>query len=196
MTTLSPYNEILLRHHQNPVFAGHPETSSINLSETNRVCGDHVNLWLDIHDKYISHIGHASEGCLLCRASASILCQTLHGAPDFAVRKLYEMVRQLTDAHQSEPDRDELEKVVLAVALYRKKTAQTTSDKPANSQMHLVQNNPPAKESATKLLEDAAQQVGDILALAEVRKFPTRRKCVMMSWDLIGEFYGCSATSK
>jgi nitrogen fixation protein NifU and related proteins len=152
MATLSPYNEILLRHQREPAHHGIPSQASVILTETNRVCGDHVRIGFHIEDGHITHIGHESDGCLLCRASVSVLCQTLHGAPENAVPDLYKAVARLTDFHQSLPDEAALETAVYAAS-------------------------------------DAKNQLQDIQALAEVRKFPTRRKCVMMSWDLVGRFF-------
>lgn len=152
MTTLSPYNEILWRHHQHPVHSGLPVEASINLREHNRVCGDQVHIGLHEEQGRIVTIGHESDGCLLCKASVSILCQTLHGVPVEAICSLYHWVAQITDFKQPMPDLAE----------------------------------------ARKWLGDRDARHDDLLALAEVRKFPTRRKCVMMSWDAVRQQYGCA----
>jgi NifU-like protein involved in Fe-S cluster formation len=48
----------------------------------NPLCGDHVILDIAVSDGRIGHIGHDIKACVLCQASASILCEIAAGLTD------------------------------------------------------------------------------------------------------------------
>lgn len=69
---------ILLKHSrsdQNGIF---PQLSTHSAKMTNPVCGDHVELKLEINDEQvIKAAGHKASACAICCASADILCHEI-----------------------------------------------------------------------------------------------------------------------
>ncbi len=138
----SPYSEILIQHHKSPVHAGDPMQLPIQKSTRNRSCGDAVTLGIeyDTAGQRIKSIVHHAEGCMLCRASASILCLVVEGRTQ-----------------------DEI------LALKRYVDAVCSID-------YLDQT----PEVPDFLSSEMAQQFE---ALLEIRKYPTRFKCVKLAWE-------------
>ncbi len=110
----------------------------------NRSCGDSVTLGIE-YDKpsqRIKSIVHHAEGCMLCRASASILCLVVEGRDQDEVLALKQYVDQVCSIENPE-------------------------------QIPVVPN---------FLTFENAQQFE---ALLEIRKYPTRFKCIKLSWDAL-----------
>lgn len=66
-----PYSELLIRAHKNPGFRAQPEEFVKHAEEINPTCGDHVHLYLQ-DDGSLRWEG---KGCMICLASAEILCR-------------------------------------------------------------------------------------------------------------------------
>jgi nitrogen fixation protein NifU and related proteins len=128
----SPYSEILLRHAKHPVGWGIPANSTHTWEARNRSCGDVVKVGVVLADGNISEIGHEAEGCLLCRASASIMCEELAKKSTSEISTITQKAFQLCDFSAEMPE-----------------------------------------------ISGAA----DLVALAEVRQFPTRSRCMKLAWE-------------
>ena len=141
----SPYSEILLKHHKSPVHAGDPMQLPVQKSARNRSCGDAVTLGIeyDPSTHRITSIVHHAEGCMLCRASASILCLVGEGR-----------------------DKDEI--LVLKNYVDTICSLEQIDEKP---------------DTPGFLSTDQSR---DLESLLEVRKYPTRFKCVKLAWDSLG----------
>lgn len=87
-----------------------------------------------VENGLIIQIGVQIEGCMMHKASASILCSKVLGMRMEDVPALVAFVAALTDSSVPMPE---------------------TSD-------------------------------ADFLALADIRNFPTRRNCIMLSWEALG----------
>lgn len=144
----SPYSEILIRHARTGADEpGSPEKPSGKLpgavvrhwESVNRLCGDRVSVWmqLDAAEKTILKIEHEAEGCMLCKASASILRDTLAGRSIREAGQIHEMAMQLCDGNLPMPE--------------------------------------------------IPSDMKDIAALAEVRLFPTRIRCMKLAWEGLPE---------
>lgn len=116
----------------------------IQKSARNRSCGDDVTLGIeyDSSSEHIKSIVHHAEGCMLCRASASILCLVVEGRTQDEVLALKRYVDQVCSI------------------VYLDRTPVVPDF----------------------LSSEMAQQFE---ALLEVRKYPTRFKCVKLAWDAI-----------
>lgn len=133
---------ILISHYRNPHGVGLPDSCSHTVTHRNLSCGDAVTLGWRIENGLIADIGYAIEGCMMHKASASILCHALKGRSVAETGRLIGLVRDLCD--QSLP-----------------------------------------------LPEGLAD---DLAALADIRHYPTRRNCVLLSWEALQEL--ASAFSK
>ena len=117
---MSVYSEILMRHAKHPV-ANNPllsdqvdQTDQTNQDENtpifiefrNRSCGDLVRLSWSINPKsqQIEKLSHYAEGCMLCKASASILCAEIQNRPLSEVKNILEKAAKATDFREELPD--------------------------------------------------------------------------------------------
>ena len=99
----------------------------------NHSCGDDITLGWIVENGIITHIGYEIKGCMMHKASASILCSKLKGASMDEAGEMMNMIKELTDASKPMPETDD----------------------------------------------------EDFLALADIRNYPTRRNCVMLSWEAL-----------
>jgi nitrogen fixation NifU-like protein len=76
----SLYRDLVLEHAREPRHATPLPPPCLRAEARNLLCGDSIaiSLKLDAHGR-IAAIGHASEGCVLCVASASLMCEHVLG---------------------------------------------------------------------------------------------------------------------
>jgi NifU-like protein involved in Fe-S cluster formation len=109
----------------------------------NRSCGDVVRLKCEVEQGMIRHVTHHAEGCMLCKASASILCSSVTGLSVSDAQALIKTAFKLTDFREPAPSMPELD------------------------------------------VDIGSGVSTDFSALAEVRQFPTRRKCMSLAWEAL-----------
>jgi nitrogen fixation protein NifU and related proteins len=124
----------LIHHHKNPVGIGIPEGATHEVHHRNHSCGDDITLGWIVENGIITHIGVEIHGCMMHKASASILCSKVLGMRMEDVPALVAFVTALSDGTAPMPDTQDI----------------------------------------------------DFLALADIRNYPTRRNCVMLSWEALG----------
>lgn len=87
----NPYQDILLDHFRSP--RQQTDTDAAPDCELrNPLCGDVVRLWGRAEDDSV-HVEFAAEGCAICMAAASILCESVEGQSRAAVRALMDRVQ-------------------------------------------------------------------------------------------------------
>jgi nitrogen fixation NifU-like protein len=126
-------SDLLIQHFKHPVGIGLPEAATHEVHHRNHSCGDDVRLGVVMEDGVITEIGAELNGCMMHKASTSILCSKVAGMPIGDVPALIAFVTALSDSAAPMPE---------------------TTDP-------------------------------DFLALADIRNFPTRRACVMLSWEAL-----------
>lgn len=134
--------DALIAAYRSPVGLGLPADASHRVDHRNASCGDSVVLAWTLTDGIIRAIGHECVGCMMHKASTSILCKEVSGLAVADIPALLRLVEQLCDADAPMPDR----------------------------------------------------LSPDLLALADIRAYPTRQNCVRLSWQALAEL--ASAVSK
>jgi nitrogen fixation NifU-like protein len=73
------YQQMIIHHNREPV--GKDKAVSFNHSADgeNPSCGDELTLYIKLEQQQIEDIGFTADACAICTASASLLCQQLHG---------------------------------------------------------------------------------------------------------------------
>ena len=127
------YQNIILDHNKRPRHYGTPDVYTHSAEGFNPLCGDKVSLFLALRDEYIEAICFESASCAVCKASASIMVETLSGKSLQSARQTFHRINELLSA-----DLDQA--VDLSI-------------------------------------------VGELAALAGVRKFPARVKCALLPWE-------------
>lgn len=74
-------DDVIRDHMERPFHYGILPNASLVGTKRNPACGDEVTLSLLIINNVILEAWHQVRGCLLCKASASILCEHLQGLP-------------------------------------------------------------------------------------------------------------------
>lgn len=84
----SLYKEIILEHWKNPHNYGVISDATIDIIDTNPLCGDTIRITVIVENNIIEHIMFTSEGCAISKASASIFTDLVHKKNIPAIKKI------------------------------------------------------------------------------------------------------------
>ena len=73
------YRELILEHAPNPRHCGELSQATHRGAGANPLCGDNLELFLDVDHGTIDSIGFTGTGCAISVASASLLTETVNG---------------------------------------------------------------------------------------------------------------------
>jgi nitrogen fixation NifU-like protein len=73
------YQEVILDHNRKPRNYGTLEHPSHHAEGHNPLCGDHLNLALQLQGETIDQIAFHGESCAICKASASMMTAAVKG---------------------------------------------------------------------------------------------------------------------
>ena len=94
-----PDDSLILDHAESPYHRGRVANATCAHAERNPVCGDWVRLQLVIASQgRIDQAWFQAQGCLISRAAASILCQTIEGKGvrelrDFSAKRMLDLLQ-------------------------------------------------------------------------------------------------------
>ena len=135
----SPYQEQILQHARAPHGYATSFPNATAVTVVNPLCGDEVTMLRRWSDQNTLELRFHAKACLLCKASASILCSSLDGC-------------NLTRARQ------------IAETFPRVFTA-----------------------TADSFAQLSALLSGDLRALCDLRRYPTRERCVLLPWEAFSQ---------
>ncbi len=103
------YREIILDHYRNPRNRGELPTPPAYRSEGfNPLCGDEVQVYIDVHDGVVEDIRISGQGCSISQSSASMMSQAIKGRSLPEARALvhaFKSMMSIEDGHDHEdPD--------------------------------------------------------------------------------------------
>ncbi len=103
MSLPESYSDVILRHYKNPEFKTIPDNPTHSETGRNTLCGDEVHLYIVFSPKEsaIENIGFTAKGCMICQASASILCHAVKGKKIAEASEIIEKVKQIFDKESS-----------------------------------------------------------------------------------------------
>ena len=79
MTTKSLYQEVILDHNKKPRNYGTLEKPSHHAVGHNPLCGDYLDVALNLEGERIDSIAFHGESCAICKASASMMTSAVKG---------------------------------------------------------------------------------------------------------------------
>lgn len=79
MDTKSLYQEVILDHNRKPRNYGTLENPTHQAEGRNPLCGDHLDILIDLVDEHIARIAFQGESCAICKASASMMTASVKG---------------------------------------------------------------------------------------------------------------------
>ncbi|MDQ1265143.1 MAG: nitrogen fixation protein NifU [Bacteroidota bacterium] len=84
------YQQVILDHNKNPRNFGALENATHHAEGHNPLCGDHIDLFLDIDGDKINQVKFEGSGCAISKASASIMTTLLKGKTIEEAKKLFD----------------------------------------------------------------------------------------------------------
>ncbi len=79
MNTKSLYQEVILDHNRKPRNYGILDNASHHAVGHNPLCGDRLDISLNLSGEHINHIAFHGESCAICKASASMMTAAVKG---------------------------------------------------------------------------------------------------------------------
>ena len=101
------YKDIILDHYQNPRNFGVLSPSDIQERGVNPLCGDEIELFVNLKNHRIEEIKFKGVGCSISQASASMMCEAIRGKTKSEVLLLIKNFKEILLEEQREFDLDE-----------------------------------------------------------------------------------------
>lgn len=73
------YKEVILDHYQNPRNRGQLPDAQIATRGYNPLCGDELELFVDVNGEVVDAVMFSGRGCSISQASASMMTESLQG---------------------------------------------------------------------------------------------------------------------
>jgi len=101
------YREIILDHYRNPRNRGELPVPPAHRSEGfNPLCGDEVQVFLDVDDGTVTDVKVTGQGCSISLSSASMMSQAVKGRSLDEARRLVRAFKGMMSIHEHELDGD------------------------------------------------------------------------------------------
>ncbi|MBI1829367.1 MAG: SUF system NifU family Fe-S cluster assembly protein [Thaumarchaeota archaeon] len=88
MSSADIYREIILDYYRNPRNYGKIENPDISQKDSNPLCGDELEMHINLRDNQVSDVKFTGKGCAISQASASMLTELIMGKDFDFVKKL------------------------------------------------------------------------------------------------------------
>ncbi len=88
MSSADIYREIILDYYRNPRNYGKIENPDISQKDSNPLCGDELEMNINLKDNKVSDVKFTGKGCAISQASASMLTELIMGKDFDFVKKL------------------------------------------------------------------------------------------------------------
>ena len=82
------YREIILDHYRTPRNRGELEPPAVRAEGHNPLCGDEIQIYLDVADGVVRDIKVGGQGCSISQSSASMMSQAVKGKEIAEVKAL------------------------------------------------------------------------------------------------------------
>ena len=89
------YQQVILDHNKHPRNYGVLENANRTAQGHNPLCGDRVQLYLQVEGEVIQDIRFAGSGCAISKASASLMTAELKGKTTAEAAELFKKFQQL-----------------------------------------------------------------------------------------------------
>ena len=88
MSSADIYREIILDYYRNPRNYGKIQNPDVAQKDSNPLCGDELEMHLNIKDNKVADVKFTGKGCAISQASASMLTELIMGKDFDYVKKL------------------------------------------------------------------------------------------------------------
>jgi nitrogen fixation NifU-like protein len=101
------YREIILDHYRTPRNRGELPPPAAHAVGHNPLCGDEIEVYLDVVDGVVADIKVSGQGCSISQSSASMMSQAVKGKSIDEVRALVHRFKSMMSIHEAEEVDDE-----------------------------------------------------------------------------------------
>jgi len=89
------YREVILDHYRNPRNKGHLESPDATAQGVNPLCGDEIELELNLEDGVVTGIAIEGQGCSISQSSASMMTEAIKGKSRTEIEELVKRFRTM-----------------------------------------------------------------------------------------------------
>ena len=108
------YQQVILDHNKSPRNFRVIEHANHYAEGYNPLCGDRIDVFLDVEEGVVKDISFQGSGCAISKASASLMSSMVKGKTVEEAEKLFEKFRDLiTGKLNGDPDPEELGKLAV-----------------------------------------------------------------------------------
>ena len=108
------YQQVILDHNKKPRNFHKLETANHFAEGYNPLCGDQLNVYLDLEDDRIKDVSFEGSGCAISKAAASMMTQAVKGKTKQEVEQLFdEYHRMVTGQLDEEGEPNHLGKLTI-----------------------------------------------------------------------------------
>lgn len=100
------YQALVLDHVKNPRHAGSLPPPAKSMEMVNTLCGDRVEMFVDIENERLAAVCFNAKGCIMSRAAASMLSEFATGLDTTAAQHVIETFRAFLSGNPSFADKD------------------------------------------------------------------------------------------
>lgn len=79
MSNADIYHEMIIDYSRNPLNFGQLENPDVTYHDSNPLCGDSIDIDMNISDEKVSDIKFHGKGCAICMACSSVLTELTKG---------------------------------------------------------------------------------------------------------------------
>lgn len=101
------YREIILDHYRSPRNRGELPPPAAHAVGHNPLCGDEIEVYLDVVDGVVSDIKVSGQGCSISQSSASMMSQAVKGKSIDEVRALVHRFKSMMSIHEPDESDDD-----------------------------------------------------------------------------------------
>ena len=160
------YKEIILEHYREPKGRVPLERIDYKAEGMNPLCGDEVQLCLQLKDRKIEKVHIEGHGCSISVASGSMLADILQGKTIDEAKKLSKHIKDMMCDKTNVIARSDSDEAIPIDFTERDRDCFAPNG---------------ARNDRLKL------DIGDLEALEGVKKFPVRIKCALLPWTTFEE---------
>ena len=88
MSNADIYHEMIIDYSRNPSNFGELENPDATFHDSNPLCGDSIDIDMNIRDEKVSDIKFHGKGCAICMACSSVLTEITKGKSIDEVKKI------------------------------------------------------------------------------------------------------------
>ena len=96
------YQQVILDHNKKPRNFHKLENANRTAEGFNPLCGDQLNIYLQVEDDQVKDISFEGSGCAIWKASASMMTQAVKGKSRQEVEMLFDEFHRMVTGHLDE----------------------------------------------------------------------------------------------